>query len=114
FQKNDDVFPLVEYDKSVSFLIDTSEDKGVLRAIRNLQSDVEKVTGIQPGIIYSPDTPEAIIIGSMQNSRWIKQLIEDGKINDSDLRGKREKYIISTVQNPLPGVKEALVIAGSD
>ncbi|MEN6588262.1 MAG: glycosyl hydrolase 115 family protein [Proteiniphilum sp.] len=114
FQKNADVFPLVEKTKSVPFLIDTLEDKGVLRAIRNLQSDVEKVTGITPEIIHQAAAPKILIIGSIENSRWIRQLIKNGKRDGSDLRGKREKYIITTVQNPLPGVKEALVIAGSD
>lgn len=114
FQKNDDVFPLVEEAKSVSFLIDPSEDKGILRAIQDLQSDVEKVTGITPETIHMADAPEMLVIGSIENSRWIKRLWEAGKLNGADLAGKREKYIITTVRDPFPGVREALIIAGSD
>lgn len=95
-------------------LIDEEEEGAVLRAVKDLQLDAQKVTGILPGIIYSPGTAEVIIIGSFQQSRWIKQLIDDGKIDGEQLKGKREKYLITTVKNPLPGVKEAVVIAGSD
>ncbi|MBF6627643.1 MAG: glycosyl hydrolase 115 family protein [Proteiniphilum sp.] len=95
-------------------LIDEEEDGAVLRAVKDLQSDAQKVTGILPGMIHSPGTAEVIIIGSMQQSRWIKQLIDDGKIDGEQLKGKREKFLITTVKNPLPGVKEAVVIAGSD
>ena len=38
----------------------------------------------------------------------------NGKLNDSDLKGKWESFVIATVENPAPGVKQALVIAGSD
>lgn len=32
----------------------------------------------------------------------------------AELKGRNEKYIIKTIENPLEGVDEALVIAGSD
>ena len=70
-------------------LIDEEEDGPVLRAVKDLQSDAQKVTGILPGMIHSPGTAEVIIIGSMQQSRWIKQLIDDGKIDGEQLKGKR-------------------------
>jgi hypothetical protein len=95
-------------------LIDQEEDRAVLRAVKELQSDALKVTGILPAMSYSPGTAEVVIIGTMQQSRWIKQLVNDGKIDGALLMGKREKYLITTVKNPFPGVKEAVVIAGSD
>lgn len=107
-------FSWIYQSKAHPLLIDEKEDGAVLRAVKDLQTDAQKVTGILPEIIHSPRTPAAIIIGSIENSRWIKQLIEDGKINGSALKGKRENYLIATVNDPLPGVKEAVVIAGSD
>ncbi|HBX88136.1 MAG TPA: glycosyhydrolase, partial [Marinilabiliaceae bacterium] len=47
-------------------------------------------------------------------SRYIKELIKKGKINGEELKGKNEKYLMAVVDKPLSGVKEALVIAGSD
>lgn len=37
-----------------------------------------------------------------------------GKLELSGVRGKREVYLFQVVENPMEGVKSALVIAGSD
>ncbi len=50
----------------------------------------------------------------MGKSSLIDQLAKDGKIDSSALVGKWEKFITQIVENPFPGVKRALVIAGSD
>ena len=47
-------------------------------------------------------------------SPLIDRLIRKRKINVSDITGKWEAYLIETVDRPFPGVKKALVIAGSD
>ena len=44
----------------------------------------------------------------------MKQLIKAKQLDEKELKGKVEKYIMTVVSNPLPGVDEALVIAGSD
>ena len=44
----------------------------------------------------------------------IDRLIEKGAIDGPALKGKYEKYLLTVVSNPAPGVDEALVIAGSD
>jgi hypothetical protein len=54
-----------------------------------------------------------LIIGTIE-SQWIKQLIANGKIDGNELKGKREKYVLQTIDNPLEGIKKAVVIAGSD
>ncbi|MBP1664144.1 MAG: hypothetical protein H6Q19_1284, partial [Bacteroidetes bacterium] len=41
-------------------------------------------------------------------------MVKDGKITKNDLQGKREKFIIQTLENPFEGTDKALVIAGSD
>ena len=55
-----------------------------------------------------------IIIGTIGQSTWIQQLIASGKIDRKELEGKREKYLIQTIEQPFQGVDEAVVIAGSD
>jgi hypothetical protein len=44
----------------------------------------------------------------------IDRIIRDGKIAVQELKGKNEKYIITTVLNPAENIDKALVIAGSD
>ena len=117
--------PFIEFGKDTGFILATNEQvlpvlfdenefKGVKRAITDLQSDFERVTDVFPDIVSEPTSNRMLIVGSIDNSKWIKELIERGKLDETLLKGKREKYIITTVQNPLHGVDEALVIAGSD
>ncbi|WP_300699586.1 glycosyl hydrolase 115 family protein [Bacteroides sp.] len=107
-------FAWIRKGEACPILVDKQEDKGVLRAVDNLQTDALKVTGIKPELTNAPTGKRILIIGSLDNSSWIKQLVQSGKINADDLQGKNEKYIICTVKQPLAGVDEAVVIAGSD
>jgi hypothetical protein len=58
----------------------------------------------------------AIIAGSIgaNGNDLIKQLASEGKIDVSAIEGKWESYKLQVVKNPVAGVDEALVIAGSD
>ena len=87
----------------------------MLIAVQNLQKDFERVCGKQAQLFNSPtsDTKQCIIVGSLE-SPYVKQLIKAKKLDEKELKGKVEKYIMTVVSNPLPGVDEALVIAGSD
>ena len=107
-------FMWIRQGNAFPILVDHQEDKGVMRAVMNLQADAEKVTGVKPEICNKACGTKMVIIGSVEHSDWIKQLLKKGKIAASDLQGKREKYIIQTVKQPLDGVEEAVVIAGSD
>jgi hypothetical protein len=107
--KTSSYFPLVIYGMPASIISDDS-DKGVKRAVNDLYNDFKMVTGemAQGFLSY------AVIIGTAGKSATIDQLIKDGKIDRSELAGKREKYIIQTLNNPTRGIDKALVIAGSD
>ncbi|MFT3737470.1 MAG: glycosyl hydrolase 115 family protein [Breznakibacter sp.] len=100
----------------VSILADSTDHKGMWLALENLQHDIEMVTGLKPGIADRSQTKESIvlIVGTLGKSRLIDQLVHDGTIAYTDLAGKHEKFIIQTVDNPMHGIVQALVIAGSD
>lgn len=107
-------FVWIQKGEACTILVDKQEDKGVLRAVTNLQTDAQKVTGVKPELSNAIAGKRMLIIGSLDNSVWIKQLVQSGKISADDLQGKNEKYLITTVKQPLPGIDEAVVIAGSD
>lgn len=107
-------FAWIEQGKACPILVDAQEDKGILRAVGNLLADVQKVAGITPELINTPIGKRMLIVGSIEENSWIRQLQRTGKIPADDLQGKREKYILCTVEQPLEGVDEAVVIAGSD
>lgn len=115
-EKSNDAILLKEKSVKISLFTNDNIDAGILRAIKNLQSDFQKVTGEQPNIlnqISEMNTP-LIIIGTIGTKSVIDDLIRQKKIDGKALNGKREKYIIQNISNPFPGVSEAIVIAGSD
>lgn len=107
-------FAWIGQEGQASVLIDAEEDKGVATAASNMVLDVEKVSGIRPSLIHNPDSSRILVVGTLTNSQWIQTLIKERRISKSDLEGKTEKYILTTVEDPFPGVDEAVVIAGSD
>jgi hypothetical protein len=108
-QKTASNFPLIINGMPASIITDDS-DKGVLRAVKNLQEDFQLVTGQLPTGYLS----YAVIIGTAGKSALIDKLVKEGKIDRKELAGKNEKYLIQTVDNPVGGVNKAVVIAGSD
>lgn len=109
-----DGFVWIQNGKACPILTDEKEDKGVLRAINNLKKDATEVTGATPTIIQNPKGKKMLVIGTIEQSRWIKALVASGKIEAEELENQREKYIIQTIAQPFEGVDEAIIIAGSD
>ena len=114
--KTENVMVLKEKSQSLSFFVNKGLDAGILRAVNNLQSDFEKVTGDRPVVLNeNPKTGSPlIIIGMMGTNSIIDDLVKQKKIDGKELKGKNEKFIIQHVKNPFKGIEEALVIAGSD
>ncbi|WP_455607355.1 glycosyl hydrolase 115 family protein [Bacteroides sp.] len=105
-----------------SILCADEEHKGVLMAVRNLQEDFFQVTNIRPYLkigakkqVDEGAQKLRILIGSFDKSPLIKQLVKAKKLDVRELKGRNEKFIITTVTNPIEGVEgEVLLIAGSD
>ncbi|WP_421871028.1 glycosyl hydrolase 115 family protein [Marinoscillum sp.] len=97
-------------------LTDSLEDPLIGRVAGMLVDDIERVTDQQLPLrsAISNNLSRAIIIGTVEHSKYIRQLLDRKKLDASTIVGQWERYLIETVQNPFPGIKEALVIAGSD
>lgn len=68
-----------------------------------------------PGIQYHGASSNTVIIaGTLGKSQIIDALVEQGKINVSSIRNEWECFTSTVVSQPVEGVKEALIIAGSD
>src|SRR5262249_27756632 len=95
---------------------DDEDWPGVVRAAKDLQTDVARVTGITPIITHDKVAPgsHAIILGTIGKRRLLDQLIAEKRIDVASLTGKWEATLTEIVKNPEPGVESALVIAGSD
>jgi len=110
-------FPIIKNKKAVPFLISANDEKVVELAANSFQKDINSLTGEIPPIVNNiPKKRDKIIIaGSVKKSKYIQKLIEENKFDSYHIEyDQRESFIISVVDNPFPGVKKALVIAGSD
>ena len=109
-------FPLVRSEEAAVLFVDPDDSPAVLRAARDLQADIERVTSIRP--VFATRSPQnarnAVLIGTLGQSALIDQLAASGKIDVRQIRGKWESFSIATVENPAPGIDRALVIVGSD
>jgi hypothetical protein len=113
--KSGDV-PLVANNKASDFYCDPADFKVARIAVECLADDVERITGKKPLVKSDVATlsKQAVIVGTLGKSAIIDKLVESGKIDAKAITGQWESFVISTVQNPFPGVEAALVIAGSD
>jgi len=107
-------FALVSKSTQATILLDDKDHKGLKRAVQSLQQDIQKVSGKSLSISETAENKQLLIIGSLGNNTLLDQLIAAGKLDVSAIQGRWEAYLIQVIEQPLPGVEQALVIAGSD
>ena len=85
-------------------------------AARDLSADVERVTGRKPALKQTTEalSENTVLVGTLGKSPVIDRLVKEGRIEVKDVQGQWESFVIATVTDPLPGVRRALVIIGSD
>ncbi|KAM5345108.1 hypothetical protein ACJ41O_010970 [Fusarium nematophilum] len=105
--------------QGAAIIWDDIDPIGINIAVNSLAEDLEQITGqgssVKAWKNSSPgNTSEPAIIAATVGSPLIRQLESAGKIDAEDIRGKWETFRTTLVADPLPGVKSAFVIAGSD
>lgn len=106
---------LVAKDGASSILVSDNDYSVVKLAARLFADDVARVSGQRPSIASAPSQADAVIVGTLGHSELIDQLYRDGKLTGiKAIEGQWEATVSQVVENPLPGVKRALVIVGSD
>lgn len=105
---------LLNANNRVEIYMDTNDCKGVSYAAHALLKDIKSVSGAtailtsDAGFLKKADTARpAILVGTIDHSAAIDQLVKQKRINGNLLKGKREKFIITLIDGQL-------VIAGSD
>ena len=97
---------LLNPSNQISIYQDANDCKGVSYAVQALVKDIKNVCGSKATVSTDATKPN-IVIGTLGHSAAIDQLAKKKLINVNLLKGKREKFIITIVNNQL-------VIAGSD
>lgn len=115
-KKSSGSFPLAVAGKTAPLYASAQDWPGVLRAARDLQADINRVTRLTPTFTIDnvPAGKEVVLIGTLGKSPLIDGLVQAGKLDATGLAGKWETFVVQVVEQPLPGVARALVIAGSD
>ena len=92
--------------KATPLYISSQDWPGVIRALGDLQSDIEKVTGIKPEISKDavPNAKEVVLVGTLGKSPIIDKLASENKIDVSDVEGQWETFVVQVVEKPLSGV----------
>jgi hypothetical protein len=116
-QKQAGSFTLAAAGKAAPLYISPEDHAGVIRALRDLQSDINRVTGAQPQLYTSNKAGKAkelVLVGTLGKSPLIDGLVKNKKLNVEGITGKWETFVVQVVEKPMKGVDRALVIAGSD
>ncbi|WVQ77563.1 hypothetical protein IAR50_007251 [Cryptococcus sp. DSM 104548] len=113
----EDVFILAaaHHQYTAPLLLSSKEDQAIHRAARTFVDDVLKVTGHQPQIFNDTlpaNTERAIIVGSLKSP--VLRELRAQKVVRGELEGKWESFDVRWVSSPRQGVKESLVVTGSD
>ena len=109
-------FLLANSKTAAPLFVDANDFPVVGIAAQALATDIESVTGAKPSVSTGAPVAgqTALLIGTIGKSALVDGLVAAKKLDVSSIRGAWERFIIKAVDNPLPGVKRALVIAGSD
>lgn len=110
-------FPLAVSGQPAPLYISTEEEPGVIRALKDLQTDLTKVSGAKPELLVAkkiPKSGEVVLVGTLGKSAVIDKLVKQNKLDVSAIAGKWETFLVQVVENPMRGVDQALVIVGSD
>jgi hypothetical protein len=102
--------------RAAPLLVDGADHPGVVRAVRSLQADVRRVSGAEPKISFAVpgNAADAVVIGTVGKSALVDGLVKAGKLDVKAIAGRWEAFLSDVVEQPWPGVRRALVIAGSD
>ena len=124
FEDGDGSLQLASDGSSPQIILDGADWPGVIRAAHDLAADLGRVTGTNGtvhlinGTVVPPSNnsigTSAIIVGTIGNSSLIDSLVKAGKISTAKTEGQWEAFQSQLVTNPLPGIKQALVITGAD
>jgi Glycosyl hydrolase family 115/Gylcosyl hydrolase family 115 C-terminal domain len=109
-------FPLAEKGIAAPWVVDAQDYPGVVRAVRQLQTDMGQVSAVTPQVSVGsvPSSRQIVVVGTLGKSALLERLVRTAKVDVSSVSGRWETFLIQVVDAPLPGVDRALVIAGAD
>ena len=83
-------FKLSASDYTAPLCVSSQDYPGVIRVLRQLQTDIEKVTNAKPYISIDtiPELKEIVLVGTIGKSHLIDTLIKNNKLDVRKIAGK--------------------------
>lgn len=106
--------------RSLWFYEEEEAYSGVRKIADKVREDIRRVTDVMPdsmnkeGLEDIKDAASIVIYATVDHSPMLDQLNKQGKLKLDGIRGKREVFQLQLIDNPIKGIKNALIIAGSD
>ena len=110
-------FSLVVHGHAAPILVEAGSPETVRTVVGVFAEDVERVSGVRPSTMNAPVAgmrDEPLIVGVVGQSTVLDRLKRAGKLDTRAIEGKWESALTIVVEHPLPGVRRALIVAGSD
>ena len=105
---------ILSKERQLTFIIPKEEGEGVRRVAKKVTEDVEKTTGLHPSLaLDGKNLNQAVIAVTAGNGKTAK-LLEQRIPELEKVKGKWEVYGFYLMEHPYPGVKQGLLIYGSD
>ncbi|WP_136064699.1 glycosyl hydrolase 115 family protein [Pontiella sulfatireligans] len=108
--------PLINNGQPLPIVISESADPAVKRGATAFAEDLYKIGGSATRIIEAGDTLKhpAVLMGVLGNHPLIDDLVSQGKVDISTIKGEWEAFQVAVVEKPWPDVEHVLVIVGAD
>ncbi|WP_292636591.1 glycosyl hydrolase 115 family protein [Novosphingobium sp.] len=96
-------------------IVTAPQDHELVRiAAEGLRADLAAVTGQPASKADMAASGAQVWIGTLGRNPAIDRLVSSGRIDAAKLKGAWESFLIVPLSDPAPGIRQALVIVGSD
>ncbi|WP_083823611.1 glycosyl hydrolase 115 family protein [Ochrovirga pacifica] len=110
-------FPLFKEGKVATIYVAKNESPQVLRAVKDLQKDIETVTGSLPAIVHQikdVKNKHVIAIGTHQ-SKWVTKFHKEKLLDETKgLEAMKQSFLLKSVASPFKNTDNVLSVVGSD
>jgi hypothetical protein len=113
----DKAFPLLQNGRVPPLYVSPEDSETVGVAADAFMNDLKRVSGEQTRIISSAKLPRheyVIVAGTLGHSALLDQLQSSGALDTRRVQGKWVGALVAVVDCPAPGIRKALIAAGSD
>jgi len=116
FEPSTDGFLLTSATTETNIYVSPGDETVVHKAAQMLADDIHAVSGGKT-VVLTTDKPKGksiVVAGTLEHNPLIDRLVKKGRLNVDGIRNGWEQWHIAVVDRPASGIRQALVVVGSD